>query len=442
MKKSYPEHWVETTLKEVVVSKKGKKPKILKDKPFPKSSPYIDIEAFETGLIKQYADNESSNICVPTDVLVVWDGARFGLAGFGQSGSIGSTLACLTPIIVEPRYLYKFIQSHYSTIQQKPKGMATPHVDPDLFWNLELPLPPLNEQKRIAEKLDAILPKVKSARDRLEKIPAILKKFRQSVLAAACSGKLTEDWREEYAQRTGKELPEWEEKPIKEYFSTNNSFCYGVVQPGENVKTGNYLIRVNNITESGKLDIADIRKISYKINDNYKRSQLKGGELLVTVVGAIGRVAVATKEVIGYNIARAIAKIPFNDLVNPEYACLFFLQNTTRKRLEDLSREVARKTLNLEQLKEFTIPLPPLEEQQEIVRRVEKLFALADSIEEKYKKAYERLEKLEQAILAKAFRGELVEPDPNDEPAEELLKRILEEKAKLEREQKGKKRKK
>ncbi|MEJ5265837.1 MAG: restriction endonuclease subunit S, partial [Bacteroidales bacterium] len=196
MKKSYPEHWVETTLKEVVVSKKGKKPKILKDKPFPKSSPYIDIEAFETGLIKQYADNESSNICVPTDVLVVWDGARFGLAGFGQSGSIGSTLACLTPIIVEPRYLYKFIQSHYSTIQQKPKGMATPHVDPDLFWNLELPLPPLNEQKRIAEKLDAILPKVKSARDRLEKIPAILKKFRQSVLAAACSGKLTEDWRE------------------------------------------------------------------------------------------------------------------------------------------------------------------------------------------------------------------------------------------------------
>ncbi|HOK03204.1 MAG TPA: type I restriction endonuclease subunit S, partial [Spirochaetota bacterium] len=67
----------------------------------------------------------------------------------------------------------------------------------------------------------------------------------------------------------------------------------------------------------------------------------------------------------------------------------------------------------------------------EIVRRVEKLFALADSIEEKYKKAYERLEKLEQAILAKAFRGELVEPDPNDEPAEELIKRILVEKAKL-----------
>ncbi|MEI7748553.1 MAG: hypothetical protein WCI81_05720, partial [Chlorobiaceae bacterium] len=70
-------------------------------------------------------------------------------------------------------------------------------------------------------------------------------------------------------------------------------------------------------------------------------------------------------------------------------------------------------------------------EQQEIVRRVEKLFALADSLEAKYKKAVERVEKIEQSVLAKAFRGELAEPDPNDEPAEELLKRILDEKAKL-----------
>ncbi|MCX8123885.1 MAG: restriction endonuclease subunit S, partial [Spirochaetes bacterium] len=91
-------------------------------------------------------------------------------------------------------------------------------------------------------------------------------------------------------------------------------------------------------------------------------------------------------------------------------------------------------------IENYIIPLPPLEEQNEIVRRVEKLFALADSLEAKYKKAYERVEKLEQAILAKAFRGELVKPDPNDEPAEELLKRILEEKAKLEDGKKSKRR--
>jgi type I restriction enzyme S subunit len=78
------------------------------------------------------------------------------------------------------------------------------------------------------------------------------------------------------------------------------------------------------------------------------------------------------------------------------------------------------------------IPLPPLEEQQEMVRRVEKLFAHADSLEAKYKKAIQRIEKIEQSVLAKAFRGELTDPDPNDEPATDLLKRILKEKAKLE----------
>ncbi|QOR76332.1 MAG: restriction endonuclease subunit S [Thermoflavifilum sp.] len=437
MKRGFPEHWVETTLKEVVVSKKGKKPKILKDKPFPKSSPYIDIEAFETGLIKQYADNESSNICVPTDVLVVWDGARFGLAGFGQSGSIGSTLACLTPIIVEPRYLYKFIQSHYSTIQQKPKGMATPHVDPDLFWNLELPLPPLNEQKRIAEKLDTILPKVKSARARLEKIPAILKKFRQSVLAAACSGKLTEDWREEYTERTGKELPEWEEKKLNEiiynikYGYTSKSFSHGEIK----------YLRITDI-QNGKVSWETVPFCQIEKNV-IKKYLLEKNDIVFARTGATTGKSFLIKDCPPSVFASYLIRIkPNTNIVSAEYLYFFFQTEYYWLQINENVAGIAQPNCNAQKLSNILIPLPPLEEQHEIVRRVEKLFALADSIEEKYKKAHERVEKLEQAILARAFRGELVKPDPNDEPAEELLKRILEEKAKLEREQKGKKRKK
>ena len=113
-----------------------------------------------------------------------------------------------------------------------------------------------------------------------------------------------------------------------------------------------------------------------------------------------------------------------------KYVAIFL--NYQSELLLKKSKGSAINNLLIGQIKEYQIPLPPLEEQHEIVRRVEKLFALADSIEAKYKKALERVEKLEQSILAKAFRGELVEPDPNDEPAEELLKRILEEKAKIE----------
>ncbi|GIU70495.1 MAG: hypothetical protein KatS3mg002_1731 [Candidatus Woesearchaeota archaeon] len=123
---------------------------------------------------------------------------------------------------------------------------------------------------------------------------------------------------------------------------------------------------------------------------------------------------------------------PNTNIVSAEYLYFFFQTEYYWLQINENVAGIAQPNCNAQKLSSILIPLPPLEEQLEIVRRVEKLFALADSIEEKYKKSYEHLEKLEQAILAKAFRGELVAPDPNDEPAEELLKRILEEKAKIE----------
>jgi type I restriction enzyme S subunit len=167
------EHWVRSHLKDVVKSKKGKKPKILSPTQFEKSVPYIDIEAFEKGIIKQYADIQSSSLCVPEDILIVWDGARFGLTGTNIKGAIGSTLMCLSPKKINSTFLELFIKLNYNAIQQRPKGMATPHVDPDLFWNLNLLLPPIEEQQQIVQKLVAILPKIRKAKERLEKMQSI-----------------------------------------------------------------------------------------------------------------------------------------------------------------------------------------------------------------------------------------------------------------------------
>ena len=93
-------------------------------------------------------------------------------------------------------------------------------------------------------------------------------------------------------------------------------------------------------------------------------------------------------------------------------------------------------------IKEFYLSVPPLEEQKEIVRRVEQLFTLADKIENRYTKAKAIIDKLPQSILAKAFRGELVPQDPNDEPASVLLERIKAEKEKLNKSKEAKKKRK
>jgi type I restriction enzyme, S subunit len=117
---------------------------------------------------------------------------------------------------------------------------------------------------------------------------------------------------------------------------------------------------------------------------------------------------------------------------NPEYLVLIF-KNMQNKILSYI-KEATHGTLRLEMplIQTFAVPLPPLEEQKEIVRQVDNLFTLADKLEAHYQNAKSRIDKLSQSVLAKAFRGELVPQNPNDEPAEKLLERIMAEKAKME----------
>jgi len=116
-------------------------------------------------------------------------------------------------------------------------------------------------------------------------------------------------------------------------------------------------------------------------------------------------------------------------LVLPEYLYNWFFMQYERNR--SFGSGSGPKALNCQRVREIDFNLPPLEEQKEIVRQVDKLFTLADKVEAHYQKAKARVDKLSQSVLAKAFRGELVPQDPNDEPAEKLLERILEEKARL-----------
>jgi type I restriction enzyme S subunit len=118
-------------------------------------------------------------------------------------------------------------------------------------------------------------------------------------------------------------------------------------------------------------------------------------------------------------------------IANPEVCAAEYVEFFIRVAKADLTTfapATAQKNINIAILNEVAVPLPPLKEQQEIVRRVEELFAFADRIEVRYQKAKTLVDKLTQSILAKAFRGDLVPQNPNDEPASELLRRIKSQK--------------
>lgn len=141
--KPLPQGWELIKLGQFVDSEKGKKPKYqqtTKDEKF--NIPYVDIQAFEKKIVSFWTNGEGCRFCYDSDFLMVWDGSRFGLVGKGLNGALGSTLVRLNfPYTYNP-YAFYFLRSKFLDINSKPKGTGTPHVNPDLVWNYNFPLPP------------------------------------------------------------------------------------------------------------------------------------------------------------------------------------------------------------------------------------------------------------------------------------------------------------
>ena len=194
MLNNLPEKWIKTSLGEIVIAKKGKKPNKLRDEHSDGCFPYILIKEMEGGAVRKYTKDPKVPISNEQDILIVWDGS-VGKTASGIKGAIGSTITALTPIYVETKYLESFLRFSKSYIEQTSRGTSIQHINPEFFWPLGVSLAPLNEQRRIVAKLEKLLAKVDKCKERLEKIPTILKRFRQSVLSAAGTWELTKDWR-------------------------------------------------------------------------------------------------------------------------------------------------------------------------------------------------------------------------------------------------------
>jgi len=293
---------------------------------------------------------------------------------------------------------------------------------------IPIALPPLAEQVRIAAKLEELLAHVDTLKARIDGIPALLKRFRQSVLDSAVSGRLTEDWRGKDADfnlttigkvcavSTGKtpkrgQAEYWEDGDIPWITSalTGTKFCSEPEQ------------FVTNLA---------LKECTLKL--------YQPGTLLMAMYGEGKTRGQVTELKIEATCNQACAAISVNEtLVKKDFVKIRLQENYENVRKQAVGG--AQPNLNLEKVREITICLPSMEEQTEIVRRVEQLFTLADQLETKVALAKSRINYLTQSILAKAFRGELVTQDPSDEPANVLLERTQAQRANAPRAKRGRK---
>lgn len=417
--KQLPNNWAVTNLKNVVSPTKGKKPIRLENSSFAESVPYIDIKALELNQINQYADIKSSKLFSKGDIAIVWDGARSGWVAKAHNGAIGSTLCALTPIKIDSTYLYYYLLSKYSLINSRPRGVGIPHVDPNFLWSLEIPLPPIAEQKRIANKLDTLFGQVSIIQKALEHIPELIKNFRQQVLTFAVTGKLTEEWRK------GKNLTIWKAELASE--------CCEKVQSGGTPKGGKFeesgipFLKVYNIVHNTIDFISNPQYVSRDIHSSQiKKSISYPGDVIMNIVGPpLNKVAIIPNTYAEWNINQAITLFRPKDYLNNKFLYYFFCEGTPVNRLVNQTRGVVGQiNISLTQCRNFLIPIPPIQEQREIVKIIDSLFKKVETIEQQYNALKAKIEKLPQALLNKAFSGELVDHLPSDGCAENLLKEI------------------
>jgi len=355
--------------------------------------------------------------------------------------TVNQDIKVLRPVEgIVPKFSFYMLKSFGTEILTacSKDGTTVQSIESEKLEAFQFPLPPLAEQTRIAQKLDDLLAQVDTLKARIDGIPALLKRFRQSVLAAAVSGRLTEDWR--VARMKSGEV----DAPDAINFQKLSDICLSITdgdhQAPPQSDTGIPFITISAINDG----VIRLEKATRYVPDSYY-SELKEsrkpqtGDILFSVTGSICIPAMVLNEA-PFTFQRHIAILRPNTALALQKFMYFYLgSEQIKKQGLDVATGTAQLTVPLKGLRNFDISLPSLAEQTEIVRRVEQLFAFADQLAAKVASAKSRIDHLTQSILAKAFRGELVPQDPNDEPASVLLERIKTQRAAAPKAKRGRK---
>lgn len=324
---------------------------------------------------------------------------------------------------VKPRWLVRAINSPQfrTAMWLESSGTTRKRISRGNLAELPLPIPPIAEQQRIADKLDALLARVGACQDRLDRVAPLLKRFRQSVLNVAMSGQLTEDWRGIQSTETWRQL---------RILDVCVSVADGDHQAPPQSESGVPFITISAIN-NGRLDL---KKASRFVSRKYfealtDKRRPRQGDVLYSVTGSIGIPALVDTDA-DFSFQRHIAILrPATDKTSSAFLLLLLGSDQVKQQALSIATGTAQLTIPLGGLREIAIRLPSQKEQSEIVRRVETLFAFSDRLEAHLAKAQTAVDRLTPALLAKAFRGELVPQDSDDETASELLRRLAESKS-------------
>ncbi len=368
---------------------KGKKPISQSDSPADGFLPYVDIEAFETGKIKQYTDGTKCTPCDDGDILIVCDGSRSGLVGRAVKGYVGSTLAKISADCLSDQYLFRFVQGKYALLNTKKKGTGTPHLNQELLKQQKLIVPSYSEQERIVARIEELFSQLDAGVETLKKTKAQLAVYRQAVLKEAFGSVYgTECKIDDVCKeiKVGIVI-----KPTQYYVSSDGVFAFR-----------------NANVRRGYIDDCDWVMISKEGHEKNRKSEVHTGDVLISRSGAnLGMASPVSKRFDGYNAIDVVIAVPNTEKIIPAYLAHYTNSPMGRSIVKKNERGAAQGHLNVSAYGRLPIAVPSLNYQQAIVEIIDGKMSVCDSIEQTVDAALQQAEAMRQSILKQAFGGAL-----------------------------------
>ncbi len=329
------------------------------------------------------------------------------------------SVAVITPVLVSSKFLMYQIEAPRVAqyFKDNARGTAQKGVYLKTLGATEIWLPPLPEQHRIVAKIEELFSELDQGVASLKTAREQLKVYRQSLLKNAFEGKLT--------AAIG-----WREKPLGQLlgFLTSGSRGWAAYY----ATSGDLFVRAQNI-KYDRLELDDVAFVALPDKAEGLRTRVQQGDLLITITGANVTKSALVKHDLGVAyVSQHVALCRPTTEILPEYLYWFIVAEAAgRKQLTDMAYGAGKPGLNLENIRSVNVPFPSVREQHEIVEQIESKLSEADQLDQTLATALQQADALRQSILKKAFCGQLVKQDKNDEPATALLERIRAERSSL-----------
>lgn len=388
----FPAGWKLMKLKDIVKWVKGKKPKILSDEEKEGMLPYLTAENIRTKKFNLWTKDDRSLVKTQkNEIILIWDGSHCGECFIGIEGVLASTMVKLVVDnkILDTKYLYYFLTTQYEKLNLNIRGIAIPHLDKRIVENILIPLPPLEEQKRIVAKLDEIFSRIEKARKLREEALKEAEQIMQSALNEIFSKLKTKEKTLKWIKlgevckviRGASPRPKGDPK----YFGGNIPW-----------------IKISDVTkDEGKF----LKKTTETLTNEGKKKSvfLKRGSLIVTNSATIG-----LPKILDIDGCIHDGFLAFLNLSkNLERDFLYWYFHYIRWHLDLIAPKGTQKNLNTTIAKNIKIPLLSLDEQKRTVEYLDKLQEKVILLKKHQEETQKEIEMLTSSVLNKAFRGML-----------------------------------